>query len=112
VDWEVAPAFGESFQDEAQEQLQLLLDSVKFGGMALSVGIVWWATRISAMLGSLIASAPAWRHIDPLPVVGDSDNGKEEGKWLEPDGRDVDADELAVSLVLEGHVGRGPSAHA
>src|SRR5262249_37190409 len=63
VDWQVAPAFDQGFQDEAQEQLQLMLDSVKFGGMALSVGVVWWASRISAMLGSLLASTPAWRHI-------------------------------------------------
>ena len=104
VDWEVAPAFAEGFQDEAQQQLQVLLDSVKFGGMALSVGVVWWASRISAMLGSLLASAPAWRHIDPLPVVGDGEEEKD--KWLEPDDRDADANELAVSLVLEGgHVG-------
>jgi glucose-6-phosphate isomerase len=110
VDWEAAPAFEEGFQDEAQEQLQLLLDSVRFGGMALSVGVVWWASRISAMLGSLLASTPAWRHIDPLPVVSDGDDEKEKEKWLEPDARDVHADELAVSLVLEGGSSGGRGA--
>jgi hypothetical protein len=100
LDWQVAPAFEDGFEDEAQQQLQVLLDSVKFGGMALSVGVVWWASRISAMLGSLLASAPAWRHIDPLPVVG-GDEG-EQDKWLEPDDREADANELAVALVLEG----------
>jgi hypothetical protein len=110
VDWEVAQAFDQGFQDEAQEQLQLMLDSVKFGGMALSVGVVWWASRISAMLGSLLASTPAWRHIDPLPVVSDGDDEKDQEKWLEPDARDVHADELAVSLVLDGRSGGGASA--
>jgi hypothetical protein len=109
ADWQVAPAFEQGFEDEAQEQLQLMLDSVKFGGMALSVGVVWWASRISAMLGSLLASTPAWRHIDPLPVVGDSEEEEKE-KWLEPDGRDVDADELAVALVLEGRLGGNAKA--
>jgi hypothetical protein len=110
LDWEVAQAFEQNFQDEAQEQLQLMLDSVKFGGMALSVGVVWWASRISAMLGSLLASTPAWRHIDPLPVVSDRDDEKDQEKWLEPDARDVHADELAVSLVLDGRSGGGASA--
>jgi hypothetical protein len=110
LDWEVAQAFEQNFQDEAQEQLQLMLDSVKFGGMALSVGVVWWASRISAMLGSLLASTPAWRHIDPLPVVSDGDDEKDQEKWLEPDARDVHADELAVSLVLDGRSGGGASA--
>jgi hypothetical protein len=87
-----------------------MLDSVRFGGMALSVGVVWWASRLSAMLGSLLASTPAWRHIDPLPVVNDGDE-EEKQKWLDPDGRsiDFDADELAVSLVLENKVGRPPA---
>jgi hypothetical protein len=112
LDWEVSPAFAEGFQDEAQQQLQVLLDSVKFGGMALSVGVVWWASRISAMLGSLLASAPAWKHIDPLPVLGGDDEEKKD-KWLEPDDRDADANELAVSLVLEGGQVRAarPPAH-
>jgi hypothetical protein len=60
---------------------------------------VWWASRISGLLGTLLASTPAWRHIDPLPVLGrDKDD---EDKWYEPD-RDADANELAVSLVLDG----------
>jgi VCBS repeat-containing protein len=99
-DWGVAQAFEQNFQDHAQEQLQLMLDSVKFGGMALSVGVVWWASRVSAMLGSLLASAPAWRNIDPLPVLGEDEEEKD--RWLEPDNRDADANELAVALVLEG----------
>ena len=110
MDWVVLPAFGDGFQDEAQEQLQVLIDSVRFGGLALSVGVVWWASRVSAMLGSLLASTPAWRHIDPLPVVGESEDEQEKEKWLEPDGRDVDADELAVALVLEAPAGRASAA--
>jgi hypothetical protein len=100
VDWLVASAFGEGVQEHIRDDLQVLLDSVKFGGMGLSVGVVWWASRISAMLGSLLASTPAWSHIDPLPVVGNDED--DEDKWLEPDDRDTDANELAVSMVLDG----------
>jgi hypothetical protein len=43
---------------------------------------------------------PAWRHIDPLPVVGGED--EDEDSWLDPNDRDADANERAVSLVLDG----------
>ena len=110
VDWVVASAFGEGPEEHMRSELQVLLDSVKFGGMALSVGVVWWASRISGLLGTLLASTPAWRHIDPLPVVSDRDDEKDQEKWLEPDARDVHADELAVSLVLDGRSGGAASA--
>jgi hypothetical protein len=109
VDWEVAQAFGEGANEQIRDELQVLIDSVKFGGMALSVGVVWWASRISGLLGSLLASTPAWRHIDPLPVLG-RDDDEDKDKWLDPDDRDADANELAVSMVLDG--GRSQGAEA
>ncbi|MCI0689723.1 MAG: hypothetical protein L0Y54_21175, partial [Sporichthyaceae bacterium] len=73
VDWGIASAFDESAGEQVRSELEVLLDSVKFGGMALSVGVVWWASRISGLLGTLLASTPAWRHIDPLPVLARED---------------------------------------
>ena len=101
ADWTTQSAFPNAGEEPPRDQIQVLMDSVKMGGLALSVGVVWWASRISGLLGSLLASAPAWRHIDPLPVVG-RDDDEDEAEWLEPDDRDADANELAVSLVLEG----------
>jgi hypothetical protein len=99
-EWTAQVAFPEAGGGAQKDQIQILLDSVKVGGMALSVGAVWWASRVSGLLGSLLASTPAWRHIDPLPVVGrDEDQEKE---WYEGDNLEADTDELAVSLVLEG----------
>ena len=72
------------------------------GGLALSVGVVWWASRVGGLLGSLLASMPAWRHLDPLPIVGRDED--EEEQWAEPEDADADADadELAVAMVLGG----------
>jgi hypothetical protein len=99
-EWTAQVAFPDSGEGAEKGQIQILLDSIKLGGMALSVGAVWWASRVSGLLGGLLASTPAWRHIDPLPVVGrDEDQDKE---WYEGDDLEADADELAVSLVLEG----------
>ena len=100
TDWTVTSAFGEGAEEQIRTELEVLLDSVKFGGMALSVGVVWWASRISGLLGTLLASTPAWRHIDPLPVLGRDDD--KEDQWYEPDDGEADANELAVSLVLDG----------
>jgi hypothetical protein len=51
---------------------------------------------------------PAWRHLDPLPVVG-QDEALDEADWNEdPNDLDADADELAISMVLDG----APSAVA
>jgi hypothetical protein len=43
--------------------------AVQIGGAALSAGAVWWAVRTSGLLASMAVSAPAWRGIDPLPIL-------------------------------------------
>ena len=99
VDWSVRPAFPDA-EETPRDRIDVLLEQVQVGGMALSVGVVWWASRISGLLGSLLASAPAWRHIDPLPVVGRDED--EDKKWYDPEDRDADANELAIANVFEG----------
>ena len=42
---------------------------MQLGGVALSAGAVWWAVRTSGVLASMAVSAPAWRGIDPLPIL-------------------------------------------
>ena len=59
---------------------------------------MWWASRVSGLVGSLLASMPAWRHLDPLPIVGRD----EEEEWYDAKDSDADADELAISMVLDG----------
>jgi hypothetical protein len=100
VDWGVQPAFPEAGDEAPRDKLEVLLEQVELGGMALSVGVVWWASRISGLLGTLLTSTPAWRHIDPLPVVGRDED--EEKKWYDADDREADANELAIANVFEG----------
>jgi len=56
---------------EAPEEGRVKLHklSLQASGTILSIGTVWWAARISGLLTSLAVSAPAWRGIDPLPVL-------------------------------------------
>ena len=84
-------------QQQQKEQFTVIMDSAEMGGIALSVGVVWWASRITGVIGSLLASMPAWRQLDPMPIV---DRDEEEGDWDEAD-NDAYADELAISMVLD-----------
>jgi hypothetical protein len=110
-EWTAQFAFpGDAEAEEDKDQITILLEQIQLGGLALSVGVVWWASRVSGLLGSLLASAPAWRHIDPLPVLGrdeDKDKDKDKDKqWYEGEDLERDADELAMSLMLDGERAR------
>ncbi len=45
----------------------------------LSVGYVVWLTRGGLLLASLISALPAWRVIDPLPILGSLSSREDEG---------------------------------
>ncbi len=44
----------------------------------LSVGYILWLIRGGVLLSSVMTSMPAWRFIDPLPVLHDLDSGDED----------------------------------
>jgi hypothetical protein len=79
------------------------MGSIKITGLALSVGAVWWAARAAGLIASLVASAPAWRHLDPLPVLG---HDEEDEKWQPERGEEEDNEakdeEHRARWVLEG----------
>jgi hypothetical protein len=100
ADWSAQTAFPNHHGSE-HDQIEVVMESVRMGGIVLSVGVVWWASRVSGLIGSLLSSVPAWRHLDPLPIVG-KDEEKDEEHWYEPEDADANADELAISMVLEG----------
>ena len=69
ADWSITSAFSDDTTLKHKEQMSVLLDSAQMGGVALSVGVVWWASRVTGVIGSLLASLPAW-----LPETGRRDN--------------------------------------
>jgi hypothetical protein len=64
--------------DEEKQRIEVILGTVRITGLALSVGAVWWAARAAGLIASLLASAPAWRHMDPLPVLGRDEEDEEQ----------------------------------
>ncbi|MDB5863905.1 MAG: hypothetical protein JWO70_1711 [Betaproteobacteria bacterium] len=61
-------------------------------GVSLSVGYVVWLLRGGVVLSSLLSSLPAWRMVDPLPVLGRMD-----------DEDDDESDESLESLVARNN---------
>ena len=72
---------------ERQTQTHLVGRVASFSGMALSAGFVAWILRGGSLMASFLVSMPAWRHFDPLPVLGmgESDRRKRDRKIREED---------------------------
>jgi hypothetical protein len=54
-------------------------------------------------VASLLASSPAWRHVDPLPVLGRDEEEEEDEVWDEASAEEQERrdDEHRASWVLE-----------
>jgi hypothetical protein len=48
------------------------------GGVSMSVGFLWGLTHSGGLLASMLMGAPAWRHVDLLPVLVRSDDDDDE----------------------------------
>ncbi|HWJ00322.1 MAG TPA: hypothetical protein VNU96_15010, partial [Burkholderiales bacterium] len=59
-------------RDDMGEQTELehwMSGSMAVGSFGLTVGYVLWLLRGGALIASLLSSLPAWRLIDPLPIL-------------------------------------------
>jgi hypothetical protein len=64
-------------RDDMGEQTELehwMSGSMAVGSFGLTVGYVLWLLRGGALIASLLSSLPAWRLIDPLPVLSRVDD--------------------------------------
>ena len=86
--------------EEERSRIEVVLNSVRITGLAFSVGAVWWAARAAGLIASLLASSPAWRHVDPLPVLGRDEEDEEEYDVTDEDKERKD-DEHRAAWVLE-----------
>ncbi|MGH8697607.1 MAG: hypothetical protein ACREVS_14085, partial [Burkholderiales bacterium] len=72
--------------------------SVFVASTGLSVGYVLWLLRGGALLASLLSSLPAWRLVDPLPVLGRVGGGED----------DSDDESLQELVAQEGRAEETP----
>jgi len=88
-------------QDELSELAQIEATVVGTSAVVttgLSVGYVVWLARGGMLLASLLSSMPAWRAIDPLPVLA----------AFRDDDEDNADDESLDSLVRKGGANKDP----
>jgi hypothetical protein len=81
-------ALQQKAKDEAPDLQWDSGTTLQVGSMALSVGLVFWATRATGLVASLLAVAPPWRAFDPLPVLSVHAPRQPEGtevEWLDTD---------------------------
>ena len=93
--------------DEASGGSRPLLsfeNGVKFSGALATAGFVAWALRSAGIMTTLLVSMPAWRHLDPIPVLSPDEakpDWERDASDEEHDKQDHDAQtEAAVSELL------------
>ena len=77
---------------------------------SLSIGYVIWLVRGGALLSSLLASLPAWRMVDPLPVLG-SMGEQDDSQDDESLGSMIDKSKAAKDLHGSEHSHRAPNSN-
>ena len=83
------------------------LNSAVAVSSGLSVGYVAWLIRGGVLVTAMLSSMPAWRVLDPFPVLARQQGG------VGGDGYDDDDDDDSLeSLVGDGEGGEGPFAVA
>ena len=63
------PIMSDLRQTKENSTFQLSTIEVSIVGTALTLGAVWWSSRLGALLGTLALAIPAWRTLDPLPIL-------------------------------------------
>jgi len=70
----------EALQDE-QISIDRITQTTVTVGTGVSVGYIIWLLRSGVVLGSMLSALPAWKSIDPLPILeslGGDDDGDDE----------------------------------
>jgi hypothetical protein len=77
----------ERAMQEREHRAQLMGQAASISAFALTAGFVAWLLHGGSLLASFLVSLPAWRHFDPLPVLGTSghDRRKRDRKRREED---------------------------
>ena len=78
--------------NKAAEELErnIIVSSVT-AGAGMSVGYVFWLLRGGLLLTSLLSSLPAWRFVDPLPILGRLNDDEEDGYDGDGDGESLES---------------------
>lgn len=102
-----AAAAADAVVDDASPAiLSLDITPSQASAALLSAGFVWWSLRVAGLISTLLAATPAWRHLDPIPILADAEDDDEKDDQHEPGSSgngasDHAAAELAQQLMQE-----------
>ncbi|MBN1765387.1 MAG: hypothetical protein JW860_09035, partial [Sedimentisphaerales bacterium] len=100
-----------------QVRIQSQIEAVTVGTVssvsgALSVGYAVWALRGGSLLASVLSSMPAWRLLDPLPVLDNWDKANAVRQTMSEAGKSADDEaEKSITSLLDGSDDAKPDAN-
>jgi hypothetical protein len=71
----------DQLRDALRDQAQLrqgVVGALAFGSLSLTVGYVLWLLRGGVLVASVLSTLPAWRFLDPLPILAQDDDEDED----------------------------------
>jgi hypothetical protein len=86
---------GESDARKEAHAVLTIENGVRASAIIVSAGLVSWTLQGAGLIASLLTSAPAWRHLDPMPVLAPEE---EKPDWGENDG-DAQREEAAADSL-------------
>jgi hypothetical protein len=78
----------DALRDRAQLQ-QGVVGAVALGSLSLTVGYVLWILRGGVLVASVLSTLPAWRFLDPLPILAQDDDDEDQDQDDSADDDDV-----------------------
>jgi hypothetical protein len=101
---------GQAMEEQAGG-LSLFVDMVKGTALAFSAGFVAWLVRGGALVAGLLASLPAWRHFDPVPILSMTKQEKKSWTLLAEEAAKMEVREhQGLEQILQGPGHEPPSA--
>ncbi|MFK7856966.1 MAG: cadherin-like domain-containing protein, partial [Granulosicoccus sp.] len=103
--------------DEQASFAQTIVGSSVGISSGLSVGYLIWLIRGGTLMGSVLSSMPAWRFVDPLPILGslveDIDGDDESlASMVDADGDDIETSSEEPYAKDKAHTGPFPGANS
>jgi Cadherin-like len=68
------PAEGKGPGDDAESVITAMATPTVTGGLAFSATLLFWVTRAGGLMAAMMASVPAWRTLDPMPILKREDD--------------------------------------
>ena len=94
----LSPADSIIWEPDRSTSYHVALETAQIGGVAMSIGMMFYALRAGGLVAAMLTALPAWSSIDPLVVLA---KGKRDDEtWSDTQRAQIDADEAGVRGVI------------